>query len=187
MPPKTKITKDAIISAAIELVRAEGEGALNARALAARMGASTQPIFSNFASMDEVRVAVINAAAEINYEYWQNELRTKKYPAYKASGMAYIKFAKDEPNLFKILYMRDRTGERQDELGRFDEVIGIIKSSVGIGGDEARRLHLQMWTFVHGIAVMLATSYLSLDEDYISGMITDIYSALVQIYTNKAK
>lgn len=186
MPPKVKITKEAIISAALDLVRTEGEEALNARSLAARMNASTQPIFSNFASMDEVRAAVIEAAAQLNYKFWQEDISTGKYPTYKASGMAYVRFAREEPNLFKLLYMRDRTTEAQDDLGLFAEVIDIIKKSTGISDTYAKKLHLEMWVFVHGIGVMLATSHMALDEELICSMISDVYLSLVEKFKNNS-
>ena len=46
MPPKIKVTKEDIIRIAIDCVRESGEGSLNARNIASRLGASTQPIFS---------------------------------------------------------------------------------------------------------------------------------------------
>ena len=55
MPPKARITKREIISTAIILVRENGAGSLNARAIASALGCSTQPIFSNFSSMDELQ------------------------------------------------------------------------------------------------------------------------------------
>ena len=48
MPPKVKVSKEDINTAAVEMVRESGAEALNARALAAKLGCSTQPIFSNF-------------------------------------------------------------------------------------------------------------------------------------------
>jgi hypothetical protein len=39
-----------------------------------------------------------------------------------------------------------------------------------------------MWTFVHGIGVMLATSYLELDEELISRMLSDVYQGLLMTY-----
>ena len=53
MPPKVKISKEDILQTAIELVRKGGEEAVNARAIAGALNCSTQPIFSNFASMEE--------------------------------------------------------------------------------------------------------------------------------------
>ena len=55
MPPKVKITKEDIIKTAVELVRSNGAEALNARAVAAELNCSTQPVFSNFATMDELQ------------------------------------------------------------------------------------------------------------------------------------
>ena len=54
MPPRVKITKEDIIKTALELVRVGGEGAINARSIAGALGSSTQPIFSNFSSMEEL-------------------------------------------------------------------------------------------------------------------------------------
>ena len=51
-PAIIRITKEAILEAGLALLRDHGPDALNARALAARLKCSTQPIFSNFPSMD---------------------------------------------------------------------------------------------------------------------------------------
>ena len=58
MPPKVKITKDEILKAALGIVRKGGAQALNARALADALGCSTQPVFSNYPGMDELRADV---------------------------------------------------------------------------------------------------------------------------------
>ena len=52
MPPKAKVTREDILSACVEIIRESGFDAVNARALASRLGCSTQPIFSNYASME---------------------------------------------------------------------------------------------------------------------------------------
>ena len=111
MPPKVKITKEDIIQSAVELVRANGEAALNVRAIAAALHCSTQPVFSNFATMSELREAVTMAAYECYLDFLKREEESGNYPQYKSFGMAYIRFAKEEKELFKLLYMRNRSGE----------------------------------------------------------------------------
>lgn len=69
MPPKTKVSKEEILSAAVELVRQNGENALNARNIARNLGCSTQPIFSNFIGMDELRAAVKERANILYQNY----------------------------------------------------------------------------------------------------------------------
>lgn len=72
MAPKIKITKKDIIEAATELVRTNGEQAINARAIASYLNCSTQPVFSNFSTMNELHEATVNAAYEIYLNFLKN-------------------------------------------------------------------------------------------------------------------
>lgn len=176
MAPRVKITKEDIIEAAIELVRQRGALALNARNLATTLHCSTQPIFSNFSSMEELRMVVIEQADWMCNQYIKREVESGVYPSYKASGMAYIRFAKEERELFKLLYMRDRSAEvvpKEMELG--DEMQSLLHDNTGLTGAEAEFFHLEMWAFVHGIATMFATGFLNLDWELVSKMLTDAY------------
>ncbi len=115
MPPSVKVTKEEIINATVDIVRKNGAQAINARTVAAVLNCSTQPIFSNFETMDELRFAVMEKADKIYNEYLSREIESEKFPAYKASGMAYIRFAKEEKELFKLLFMRDRSNEESPQ------------------------------------------------------------------------
>ena len=183
MPPKIKVTKENIIETAFEIVRENGASSLNARNLASKLKCSTQPIFSNFSSMEEVKTAVIEKALNLYNEFTKQELEKKIYPPYKASGMAYIRFAKEEKELFKFLYMRDRTNEKiSNDSNEIKDILEIIMASLNLSREKAEFFHLEMWSFVHGIASMLATNYLSLDMELISNMVTDIYQGLIKQY-----
>ena len=178
MPPKVKITKKDIIGTAVELVRANGEGAINARAIAGAMNCSTQPIFSNFSTMEKLREEVIIAAYERYLGFLKSELESGKYPQYKSFGMAYIRFAKDEKELFKLLFMRDRTGEDTVFSTDFEESVQMIMKANGVTRERARLMHLEMWTCVHGIGVMIATSFLTFDWEMVSDILTDVYQGI---------
>ncbi len=179
MPPKVKIQKEDIVKAAVELVRENGDQALNARSIAAALNCSTQPVFSNFASMEELRLAVVAAATEKFEEYIRRETESGEYVPYKASGIAYIRFAKEEKNLFKLLYMRDRTGEAESaEEDLFGRMVKLVESNTGLNGEEGELFHLEVWAYVHGIAVMQATGYCDLPWELISRMTTDAYQGL---------
>lgn len=179
MPPKVKITKAHIVDTAIDIVRKNGVQALNARSIAAGLNCSTQPVFSNYASMEELKLAVIEEADALFQVFMQQEIESGKYPPYKASGMAYIRFAKEERELFKLLYMRDRTGENipeQTTLG--DQMDALVQHNTGLKDTASRLFHLEMWAYVHGIATMFATGYLDLDWELVSQMLTDSYQGL---------
>ena len=178
MPPKVKITKKDIINAALSLVKGSGGDTVNARAIAKELRSSTQPIFSNFASMEELLGEVRAAAYESYLEFIRCEVESGKYPQYKAFGMAYIRFAKEEKELFKLLFMCDREKSKPTEAPDFDAAVEIIMTANGLSRERASLMHLEMWTAVHGIGTMLATSFLSLDFELISNILTDIYQGV---------
>ncbi len=178
MPPKVKITREEILDTALSLLRESGESAINARSLATAIGCSTQPIFSNFESMELLREGVIEHVYLRYLSFIEKELATGKYPPYKAYGMAYIRFAKEEKELFKLLFMRDRTGEDFSLSPDFEASVRMIMEANRISRETATLMHMEMWTCVHGIATILATAFLSLDEELISRMMTDVYQGV---------
>ena len=182
MPRKTVIFKKDIIRAAVELVRSNGHESLNARALAKALGCSTQPIFSNFKNMDDVLDSVLEATLDVYNDFVRREFeRESGYPPYKTNGMAYIRFAMDERNLFRLLFMRDRTNDPDPvEKSTFTDVLPLIMKATGLSEDQAAMFHLEMWTCVHGIAVMAATSYYKWDEELASRAMTDTYQGLIR-------
>jgi AcrR family transcriptional regulator len=183
MPPKLRITKDDIIQAALEIVRLEGAQAINARTVASALHCSTQPVFSNFATMDELRLAVVEKADALCQAYMEKEISSGHFPPYKATGMAYIRFAKEERELFKLLYMRDRSGEPlPGNAGQFNEAVSAVQSGTGLSQPDAQLFHLEMWAYVHGIATMFATGFLNLDWSLVSKMLTDAYQGLRKQY-----
>lgn len=184
MPPKIKITKTDIINTAMDLVRNCGAAAINARNIAGALGCSTQPVFSNFATMDDLRAAVKAAADELYRSYLAADMSSGRFPPYKASGMAYIRFAREESELFKLLFMCDRSTEViAEDRASIRPLLEIIQKSLGIDEDRAYLFHLEMWIYVHGIATMIATCYLNWDEDMVSKMLTDAYIGMKHRYT----
>ena len=185
MPPKVKITKKEIIEGALELVRKSGVDSLNARSIAGRLDCSTQPIFSNFASMTELEETVSRASYERYLGFIENELKSGKYPPYKAFGMAYVRFAKEEKELFKMLFMCDRSGKDLTPTEDFERSVEIIMQTNGISREEASLFHLEMWACVHGIGTMLATSFLEPEWELISNILSDVYQGLRLRYREK--
>ena len=179
MPPKPKFTKENIADAAVALVRQSGMEALTARAVAARLGCSPKPIFGLYESMAQLREAVIARAQACMAEYTERAVQSGEYPPYKAIGMAYVEFAREEKELFRLLYMRDRSGEETAENREaLAPVLDIIQKNTGLDREKAYLFHIEQWVFVHGIATMLATSNLDIDKETVSSVITDCYQGL---------
>ena len=183
MPPKVKISKEDIIDTAIEIIK-NGEE-LNARSIAKRLECSTQPVFSNFKTMEELKDDVLKKCQKIYDEFTEKEIQKNEYPIYKIMGMAYIEFAKKEKELFKILYMRKVDNDSQSNSESFDKSVEIIQKNLGITKEKAMLFHLEMWAFVHGIASMHATGYLEIENNLISKMMTDVYNGLKTQFEEK--
>ena len=178
MPPKVKVAREDIISAALDIVRKEGRDNLNARTVAKALSCSTQPIFSNFATMDELDSAVISAAYSRYLGFLRSEEERGEYPRYKSYGMAYIRFAKEEKELFKLLFMRDRSGEEWTATPDFCESVKMIMQNNGMTEEAATKIHLTLWSTVHGIATMQATSFLELSNELVSELISEVYKGI---------
>lgn len=183
MPPKVKITKDEILNAAIDILRIGGMQAVNARSIATLLKCSTQPIFSNFATMEELQISVVRQVGQLCREYLDREVSASDYPIYKANGMAYIRFAKEEKEMFKLLYMCDRdSGPVPESDGLFEQMITLLHQNVGLDVSTANLFHLEMWVCVHGIATMFATGFLDLEWDLVGKILTDTYQGLRKQY-----
>ena len=180
MPAKKVVTKEYILNSALELVRESGIDSLNMRSLADRCNCSTQPIYLSFKGIDELKEELLKVICGLFDKRVEREISERKYPEYKAIGMGYIAFAREEKELFKYLLMRNRSKENGWETNSFDKSTFIIMKNFGLYKDEACKLHAEMWIFVHGIATMLATGYLNWDTETISEMVTDVFKGLTQ-------
>lgn len=180
MPAKKIVTKEDILNAAFQIVRESGINALNARTIAKRCNCSTQPVYLSFSGMDELKKEVAQMAMKAFDKFIEEEISSGKYPEYKAVGMGYIRFAKEERNLFRFILMNDGKTKSGIEDESFDKSVFMIVKNYGLYEDEARKLHAEMWIFVHGIATMYATDYLDWDWDTVSAFVTDVYSGLTK-------
>ena len=178
MPPKVKVTREDIINVTLNLVREQGVDAINARAIATALNCSTQPLFSNFESMEDLHNAVTVAAYTRYIEFIKSELESKKYPAYKAYGMAYIRFAMEEREFFKLLFMCERSDSNVIPNDDYEQSVSLIMRTNGVSREKAELLHLEMWSAVHGIATMHATRFLTLEWELIGNILSDIYQSV---------
>ena len=98
MAKKPTTTKEAIIEAAFELVRARGHEALTARSLAAELGCSTQPIMYQFPNLSQLKELVYQHADAFHTEY------ILAGDGLLGIGLRYVQFAAEEPALFRFLF-----------------------------------------------------------------------------------
>ena len=159
MPPSIRFNREAVLDAAYQLIRREGPSALNARAVARELGGSTQPIFRLFSGMEELRQAVTELALGTWKAQLKERTQTSAFP-YLSIGVAYLLFSRDEPELFKLLFMRDRVSDGSCTDYNMDFGIPLIEDTIKVDVETARKLYERNWLYCHGLAVMIATKYI---------------------------
>ena len=182
MPPTVRFTRDAVLHAACQLMRREGIEALNARAIAKELGGSTQPIFRLFTNMEDLRRELILYVARQFQAHAEADMAQSDSP-YIQLCTTYLLYGRDEPELFKLLFMRDRVSEGQySDQTNFDLVFNIIKKETPLDDETALRFFERTWLFIHGLAVCIATKYIPCqDERYLISMVKEAYNAAVKM------
>ena len=182
MPPTVRFTRDAVLHAACQLMRREGMEALNARAIAKELGGSTQPIFRLFTNMEDLRRELILYVARQFQAHAEADMAQSDSP-YIQLCTTYLLYGRDEPELFKLLFMRDRVSEGQySDQTNFDLVFNIIKKETPLDDETAMRFFERTWLFIHGLAVCIATKYIPCqDERYLISMVKEAYNAAVKM------
>lgn len=165
MPPIQKFTKEDIIQKALELIEKEGFEKINARKLAKELNASVQPIFYYFKTMEELKKAVLQEMENTYHLYMKQGGQAEK--AYKGLGLSYIKFAKDHPEYFKMLFMQQSTLNAEDYVmsDKFsDRIIKAGQKLTELSYEEQKKFHVKVWIFTHGLACLMATHTITLTQ-----------------------
>lgn len=177
MPAKKQVTKEMILSAAMKLLQENGIEAVNVKALARALNCSTQPIYLSFSGMDELRAELIKKAVRA---FTQN----MDSASANLFGMSYIRFAMEEKELFRFLFMRPNAFREIKEALTpiIERSIAELMSEYHIDHEEGHYLHDQLWMQAHGIAAMIATEFCDWNTDKIAGMLADCKVCLGRKY-----
>ncbi len=189
MPAVKKVSREEIVEAALEVVRDGGFSAVNARSVAKKLGCSTQPIYFSFQNMDELKAALTERAIQMHERRVRDSLhahegRDSRYSSY---GTGFVRFAAEEKQLFRWLYLEgEQLGPYQNDI-LLPEVIGVIMEEFGYGEDVARRFHQDMIYFTYGLAILANTGHLPLTETELREAFRREFRALIAIYGKPPK
>ena len=185
MPPKPKYTKDQIIAAALELVSQKGIDALTAKELGHALNTSATPIFTVFNSMQEVQDAVKVAAMD-RFESYAHKTGTDM-PTFKQIGMQMILFAKEEPQLYQLVFMSQNSDVKSFDdiythLGSVaNECLNAIQKVYGLTAEDAKTLFEHSWIHTFGIGTLCATGMCDFSHEQISKMLTQDFTAMMML------
>lgn len=185
MPPKTKITKEMILNAILEITQETGFEDVNARSIASKLQCSTRPMFTCYENMEELKKDFLDFAYKYYTQYVSNYSMPKNTKPYLLLPLSYIAFAKEETQLFKLLFIDDMDLDMIVENDFYNEIGNIEKAKtfsnmIGVELESAKKIFLDLFLYSHGIAVLTATGKMSLNSDIIEKMIINVLSAFIE-------
>jgi AcrR family transcriptional regulator len=173
--------KQAILDAALEIIREAGPGALSMRALGERSDYSAAGLYEYFGGKDEI----IAAVCEQGHERLTSHMR-RVDPDLPAAdylneiGLAYIRFALENPDYFLLMFTVAPPGPAgavsPAELPAGDSSFNILLRAIRRGIDEGvfpvrpgfglMEMAYASWAIVHGIAMLRVTSLRGFPMDF---------------------
>lgn len=172
MAPKNKFTKEEMIEAALRVVQKKGIDSLTAKTIADELGTSTRPIFTSFGSMDEVKQAVYEAAVRVYDSYTEAGLK-EKIP-FLGVGKSYIRFAQEEPELYRLLFLT-RTPE-YSAIKSMRHLQTLVRPSLmniyHITAEEADLYFRDLWLVAHSLSTLIVTGDCPYSDQEIGQILT---------------
>ena len=181
MPKKPTTTKEAMIEGAFRLIREKGHESLTARNLATYLGCSTQPIMYQFPNLDVLRDLAYRKADAFHSEYILVGGDLLEI------GLRYIRFAEEEPRLFRFLFQSGRfAGFSLEDLIRAPEMADLLSAMCaeeGLDADSAVAFFEPLVAVVHGYASLIANNAMNYDPEAIRRALVLIAEGLKRGWT----
>lgn len=176
MAPKNKFTKKEMIEAAMQVVRDKGIDGLTAKTMADELGTSTQPVFTAFGSMDTLKQEVYASAVRVYDSYTEAGLK-EKIPFFGV-GMQYIRFAREEPELYRLLFLTKTQDQEYSAMKSMQHLQELVRPTLvniyHITAGEADLYFRDLWFVVHSLSTLVVTGDCPYSDREIGQILTGV-------------
>lgn len=184
--------RNALITAAVELVEGSSPEELTLREVSRRVGVNHRAAYRHFAD----KTALLAAVAEDGYRDLLTvmERALSALPRAKASerlmalAIAYVSFAIDQPARYRIMF-----GRRLNEDGRFNELEALVARAYGLLAGElsagqlsrefdeqpVRELVFGFWSLTHGFASLAIVRRLKVKRSLLDGWARQVFAPYI--------
>ena len=163
--------KNALIKAGIEILSKEGIEALSLRNVAKRAGVSHTAPYAHFVDKQALIAAIAAEGYKKLYEKLFAAQTPQKDPLARlmATAHAYLQFALDEPDHFRITFSGVVEAEQnypdyvEQSKRCFALVVTVIESCQASGlfaGGDTQLVAVSTWSFIHGFVHLLLANQL---------------------------
>ena len=188
MPPKARVTKDMVVKAAFEVARKTGAENINARTVSEKLNCSTQPVMYHFATIEELKRAAYAKADWYHTEYLMN---IEQHNILLGIGLNYIRFAVEEPHLFRFLFQSGFSTENSLlEMINSEElkpVISTMQKTMNLNIEQTKEVFVTLALFVHGYASIIINNSLEYNEKIIALHLERVYAGAILAIQEQVK
>lgn len=163
--------RTALVDAGLKALETAPIEDLSLRALAREVGVSATAVYRHFPDKQALLGALASTGIEQLGQYQQAAAAglANNSEAFAAVGRAYVRWALEHPALFRLVFGQCR------DIGQTifgDNLAARLlqdRAILAAGGNEdgARRLMIQAWAVVHGLAMLMLDGQLPKDETLI--------------------
>jgi len=186
MPRSVQITKEKILTAALDVLIREGYSAVSIKSIARELNCSTQPIAWQFGNMDNMREALtMEAVTYANKKMMPTS--TDCIEAFWQIGYGYINLAFDTPNLFRFVYMGESKNYCRDGFNSIltDKgnavLIDKLYPYLNISREQAEILFQRMIVYTHGMVSLIVAGVLNCTKEQVYSIVKDFGSDLLSL------
>ena len=184
MPPKVRFRKEEIASAALDIAREKGIDAVTAREVAKALGVSVGPIFTWFETMEQLRAEVCELARARYQAYIERGL-AEPIP-FLGVGRQYIRFAREEPELYKLLFLTRPEASGGGAMAALRLSQALSRESLmriyHMDAETADKYFRDMWLVVFSFATLIVTDDCPYTDEEMSAVLTEVSLAICKAY-----
>lgn len=182
---KKVYTRDYILKSAYELVEKEGFSNFTARNVAKKMGVSTQPIYLEFESMQDLKSTLI----EMIFEELKQKVFLEEHTGNKLVDICinYIDFSQKKPKLFISLFVDENGGGKMmydASHAYFNKIIKQDAQYAQMSDDYLQALHDGTWITITGMASLMASGIMHPSRQQIIEIIQHTIDSIMTLKNN---
>lgn len=182
--PKQRITKEMVVEAAFSLAREGGMETVQVKAIAEKLQCSVQPIYGYCNNMEGLKQEVITYTKAYLDQYVSK--RIDRENLFESTGRAHAMFAKEEPQLYRLYYLREREGcgsvsEIFQKEGN-PAIISYIQKQYCMNEVDAEAFWHHMMVYNIGVSFVLSSLGEHVDIEETMGMQKQVHEALLRFF-----
>lgn len=155
--PRQRITKEMVVKAAFDLARDGGMENVTVKGISQKLGCSVQPVYCYCSNMNGLKQDVIEYTGGYLRDFIKKRLDDTDL--FQSMGMAHAEFAKTEPHLYRLHFLRKRDGVTSiEDIYREEtdpQVAEFISQQLHLPIEKAQQLHMNMLIYNTGISFLL--------------------------------